>query len=203
MQQPEPADLAALIGTAIRIATAPLVARIAALEGQKALAPRDGRDGKDGTSVTVGDVAPLIASEVSRLVTEKMIPLMEMEVSQAIADLPRPKDGIDGKDGERGADAPAPDMDEIIARVLALMPQPERGEKGEPGRDGKSVDMDEIKARVDLHLVQAVSAIQVPKDGRDGRDGSSFKAGSGAPIFDAGEDDVYLDVTTGNVYQWR
>lgn len=66
----------------------PLIQRAAVAEVAKLPAPK-GRDGVDGTSVTVAEVQPLI----------------ERLVAREAAKMPIPRDGRDGKDGEHGRDA--------------------------------------------------------------------------------------------------
>lgn len=39
--------------------------------------------------------------------------------------------------------------------------------------------------------------------GKDGRDGASFSAGHGAPTFEGKQNDYYLDLKTGDIYQCR
>lgn len=94
-----------------------------------------------------------------------------------------PERGEKGETGERGPAGITGDSGLTGERG----PQGERGSDGKdgestvgiPGRDGidgKSVDMDEIKTRVDLHLVQAIAALQVPKDGKDGAPGADGRS---------------------------
>lgn len=101
---------------------------------------------KDGTSVTVDDVAPLIASEVAK----------------AVAALPTPKDGVNGKDGESvSADAVHAMVKDAVAAEVAKMPLP---------RDGKDADPAVIRAEV----IKVIGDVPMPKDGRDGKDGESI-----------------------------
>lgn len=145
--------------------------------------------GKDGASVTVGDVAPIVSAEFERIFKEQIVPRLVIEARTCVEAIPRPKDGVTGPRGERGQDAPAPDLDAIVTRVLALVPAPargatgatgERGPQGESiagpvgpagpaGLDGKSIDMEMVAARI----ASAVAAIPVPKDGAPGADGRS------------------------------
>lgn len=112
---------------------------------------RDGADGKDGASVTVEDVAPLVAEEVAK----------------AVAAIPVPQDGKDGRDGVDGKDgadgAPGADgkdgvgmagglIDRSGHLILTLTDGTTRdmglvvgkdgapGKDGEPGRDGFGFD---------------------------------------------------------------
>jgi hypothetical protein len=88
----DPEAFGQAMGEAILKAVAPLKADIETLRAQlKELSERqptvihgkDGAPGKDGTSVTTEDVAPIIRAEVEK----------------AVAAIPAPKDGKDGKDG--------------------------------------------------------------------------------------------------------
>lgn len=94
--------------------------------------PKDGKDGepgKDGTSVTVEDVAPLIQAEVAK----------------ALAGIQLPKDGANGHDGKDGVGVAGAvigrDGDLILTlsdgtvKNLGLVVG-QRGEKGEPGLNG-------------------------------------------------------------------
>lgn len=98
-------------------------------------APKDGADGKDGTSVTLQDVEPLLA----RMVAE------------AVAKIPAGKDGEPGKDGE----SVHPDtvramvVDQVRAEVANIQ-RPRDGEDGTDGRDATAIDyrdgIDEAKS---------------------------------------------------------
>lgn len=138
-----------------------------------------GADGKDGASVTVDDVSPLIAELVGK----------------AVAEIPAPKDGIDGKDGANGADGISvskEDVDEMVdKRVAEYVSQIAVPKDGADGRDAEPIDVkevvaeilagDELKTLVDLHVAESVPAVvakhfeanpvQHGKDGRDGKDG--------------------------------
>jgi hypothetical protein len=115
--------------------------RLAALEkrtperGEPGAAGRDGIDGKDGASVTISDIEPLLLEHVAK----------------AVAAVPAPKDGVDGKDGAAGRDgidgkdAPAVTRDDILAAI-----------KSDPSLIGEVVD---------AHLKD-----NPPPAGRDGKD---------------------------------
>lgn len=91
---------------------------------------RDGLDGKDGTSVEVKDLVPVIKEEVAK----------------EFAELPVPKDGIDGRDGVDGA-------------------------PGKDGADGKSVSIEEVDRMLEEKVAKAMQAVQLPQDGKPGDDG--------------------------------
>lgn len=155
-----------LEGTKALIAkeTAPLLSKIAGLEAQLAVKPRDGKDAdpdvirsmvdeavaaiprpKDGDSVSVEDVAPLI----------------EDAVSKAVSALPAPKDGVDGKDADPEAlDALKADNEALRAEVKALADKP----------------APKLMVDADGELILAQDG-EMQKLGRvRGKDGSGFKA---------------------------
>jgi hypothetical protein len=144
-------DLAGYVKSAVQ----PLSDRIKALEDRGPIKGADGKDGVDGKSVTVDDVRPLI----------------EDQVRAAIASLPAPKDGKDGKEGAPGKD----------------------GLDGKDGAPGKDCDMGAVFAHIDA-LVKAIPAAKDGKDGqpgvngkdgRDGVDGKDAEPVSEAAIADA------------------
>lgn len=97
---------------------------------------------KDGTSVTVDDVRPLI----------------ESEVKSAVDKMPKPKDGADG----RGLASMLIDRD---GGLVATMTDGRTEKLGSVvGRDGKDVDMPAIERAI----ADAVKALPKPKDGVDG-----------------------------------
>ena len=64
---------------------------------QKSITVVHGRDGRDGTSVTVADLLPLMTAAID-------------ERFKAIQPAPAGRDGVDGRPGEKGADG-APGRD--------------------------------------------------------------------------------------------
>jgi hypothetical protein len=123
----------------VKDATAPLLRRIedqdARIKELDARQPERGADGKDGTSVTIADVEPMLAEMVGR----------------AVAAIPAPKDGADGKDAEPidvhevvreliACDEIKTILDpmtaEAVAKHMAENPV-QHGKDGAPGRDGK------------------------------------------------------------------
>ena len=118
-----------------------------------------GENGRDGTSVTLDDVAPMI----------------EAAVAEAVAKIEPPA----GRDGQDGRDADPEDIRRMVAEAVAAIPAP---------RDGKDADPEMIRAMVDeavaslpppapgkdadpetvrQMVAEAVAAIPVPRDGRD------------------------------------
>lgn len=138
----------------VKAATAPLMARIDALEKALAERPepqagrdgRDGVDGKDGASVTVDDV----------------LPALQQQVDEYLAGLPAPKDGKDGADGNDG----------------------EPGQQGEKGADGIGlagalIDRDgNLVVTLTNGETKAIGAV-VGKDGEPGKDGQPGRDGIG------------------------
>lgn len=140
--------------------TAPLLSKIADLEAQLAVKPRDGKDAdpdvirsmvdeavaaipapQDGKSVSVDDVAPLI----------------EEAVSKAVAALPAPKDG-ESVDPE--------DVREMVKAAVAEIPVP---------KDGVSVTVEDVapslqefvERMASERFAAAVAELPKPKDGKD------------------------------------
>lgn len=171
-------EFAAKEHAVLRAENAALVARVTALESQKALVPRDGRD---GTSVTMSEMAPVIAAEVHKAVSalprpengvgkDAPAPDLDAIVSRVLALVPKPEKGDPGHDGK---DAVSPDVDVIVDRVLARVPKPEKGDKGDPGtdgtsvhgKDGHSVTVDDVMPLIVREIEHRVAALPVAKDG--------------------------------------
>lgn len=146
------AAVAPAVRASIERATAPLLERIAALEAREIPQPtkgdpgQDGRDGMDGKSVTLEDVAPMIAEAVAK----------------AVATIPTPtngidgKDGADGRDGRDGADGASVSVEDVERMVEGRVA-------------GWALD---FERRAQGVLERAVDRIPRPADGKDGRDGS-------------------------------
>lgn len=106
--------------------------------------PQDGRDGKDGASITVDDIAPLVAAEVNRVFAKAkadieprpvideaaLAAMVSAEVAKAVAALPVPvpKDGRDGLDGKDGSSVTVEDVRHVIGaevtRQVGELPKP-------------------------------------------------------------------------------
>lgn len=116
--------VAAVVREQIAKAVGSLATRLDGLERQLSALPTP-KDGVDGKSVTLDDVAPLI----------------ERVVAAAVAVIPTPKDGRDGKDGAPGERGPigergAPGGKGEAGERGAQGERGEKGESGAPGRDG-------------------------------------------------------------------
>jgi hypothetical protein len=135
----DPVEFGKSMAAIVKDATAPLLLRIedqdARIKELEARQPERGADGKDGTSVTIADVEPMLAEMVGR----------------AVAAIPAPKDGADGKDAEPidvhevvreliACDEIKTILDpmtaEAVAKHMAENPV-QHGKDGAPGRDGK------------------------------------------------------------------
>lgn len=116
-------------------ATRPIVAQVAALESKVAALPV----AKDGASVTVADVAPMIAAEVGK----------------AVAALPVPQPGRDADVGSL-RDELKLFSGEKIRELFDALPKPS---------DGKSVTADELAPLVAGEVGKAVAALPKAKDG--------------------------------------
>lgn len=160
------AELAAIV----KAATAPLVARIDALEKASSVQPEPGRDGKDADpDVVAALVLDRVRAELETqeddapeiMTVEDIKALIASEVASAVSDMPPAQKGEDGADGKDG-------------------------EKGEPGRDG--LDVKDL-FRADGGRLIAVMSDGTTKDmgvfvGQDGKDGAPGKDGADGIGFD-------------------
>lgn len=159
---------AAIVREYVDAATAPLIARILVLEGRKA---EPGEPGKDGTSVTLDDVAPLVAEAVER----------------AVAAIPAPKDGEPGKDGATvSADDLEPVINEAVAKAIDALP---RAKDGTDGKDGVGVAGAIINREGGLVLTLTNGETKdlgqvVGRDGQDGKAGEKGADGFSLKDFD-------------------
>lgn len=115
-----------------------------------------GDPGADGKSVTLEDVAPLVA--------------------EAVAALPPAERGERGEPGPAGADGKSVTLDDVaplIAQAVAALPPAERGEpgpegpQGPQGTPGESIDLVELRAMINEAVALEVGLIPRPKDGAD------------------------------------
>ena len=74
----------------------------------RAIHGRDGRDGRDGKDADPAEIERLVREFVATLpkakdgtsvTVEDVLPLIQQLVNQAVAAIPKPKDGRDGRDG--------------------------------------------------------------------------------------------------------
>ena len=173
------AAMAPAVRAVVDKATAPLLARIEQLEARKLPEAikgedgQDGRDGVDGKSVTLDDVAPMIAEAVAK----------------AVAAIPAPANGKDGKDGSDGL-------------------------PGKDGQDGASVSVEDVERMVEGKvagwaldferraqgvLERAVDRIPKPADGKDGCDGVDGLGFDDLSIEHDGERRISLKFSRGDI----
>lgn len=144
---------------------------------------------KDGASVTLDDVRPVVAEALKAAVdalpkpldgksvtAEELRPMVEDAAVRAVAALPVAKDGQDATPEKIAA---------AVEKVLATWERPKDGERGLPGADGKDgadvagalIDRDgELVLTLTTGAVKALGVV-VGKDGapgKDGRDGFSL-----------------------------
>lgn len=173
---------------------------------------------KDGVSVTLDDIRPLIDEAFARYpAPQDGAPGRDADpaevrrlVDEAVSRLPPPKDGTPGRDvdmaevqrlveeavsrlpppqdGAPGRDADPTEVQRLVDEAVSRLPPPQ---DGAPGRD---VDMAEVQRLVD----EAVSRIPIPRDGEPGKDGL-------LPIARVWEDRVHyageVAVHGGSLYQ--
>lgn len=148
----------------------PLKAEIATLQGQLA----------ESESKRVD------AEEVARLVVVDLEPGIHNRIDKQIANIPVPRDGVDGrdgKDGTNGKDATHADIVKALGEHLAANPirEPKDGRdgrdgiNGKDGTNGKSADPitpDDIEHAVSVYMQKHPVV-----DGRDGKDGENGRDG--------------------------
>lgn len=142
------AEFGKAMGSIVREAVSPLLKRIEELESRQLDRGEKGDPGEkglDGLSVTLEDVAPIIADAVAK----------------AVEALPIPQRGDKGDPGEKGADGVSVSLDDVsplvaeaVSKAVAELLPAERGEKGEDGRDGtdgkdaEPVDVSEVVSQL-------------------------------------------------------
>lgn len=160
------------MGEAIRRAVEPLQAEIADLKKQLAEMPvpengkdgAPGRDGKDGSSVTLQDVRPMLEEALADVRREA-----QEALDSAIKSLPVPKDGKDGEPGKDGESFTLEDAEKLLdskmarweldferrandalQRAIDRLPVPKDGKDGEPGKDGvDGIGFDDLEFEYD------------------------------------------------------
>lgn len=138
-------SVADVVNEAIRKLVTPLQQEVQLLRAQLAAIP----SGPQGPAGRDGD------PELLRVV------ILE-EITKAMEQVPRPKDGERGEKGEKGEKGDSVDMSAIITEIRSSIPVP---------RDGKDADLEQIQRLID----EAVRKLPAPKDGRDGKDGQSIE----------------------------
>lgn len=94
--------------------------------------------------------------------------------------------GKDGAPGINGKDAPQVDIEQVVSKVLALVPTPKDGARGSDGRDGRdgTDGKDGAKGEPGLNGKDGADGI----NGRDGADGARGADGLPGEIGPAGKD---------------
>lgn len=143
---------------------------------------------KDGQSVTMDDVNPILAEMVARrmadipvpkdgksVTVEDVAPILNEMVAKKFAEIPLPKDGMDGANGK---DADPEFIKEQVATAIAAIPLP---------ADGKSVTIEDVEPILEVAvsrwaldferrahdvLQTAVERLPKPKDGEKGDPGN-------------------------------
>jgi hypothetical protein len=145
--------------------------------------PQDGKDGVDGKSVTVEDVAPLVetavAKQISALPTPKdgedgkpgidgkgvavedVEPLIVAEIAKRVAEIPVPKDGADGK--SLAADDILPLVERLVTEKVAALPP------AIPGEPGKSVTMEDVAPLIGAEVEKRIAAMPPALPGEPGK----------------------------------
>ncbi|HYD66175.1 hypothetical protein [Azospirillum sp.] len=119
---------------------------------------------RDGESVTVEQLAPLVDDVVARAVAalpapkdgesvtvDDVRPVIEDAVGKAVAALPPAKDG-----DSVTVEQLAPLVDDVVAKAVAALPA---------AKDGESVTVEQLAPLVEDVVAKAVAALPVPKDG--------------------------------------
>jgi hypothetical protein len=175
--------------------------------GEKGEPGQAGRDGEPGKDADMAAVEAAITEGIERAlpgaVQKALTTLMPELVEKAVAEIPRPRDGVDGKsadeaailtsltehmlravdalpkaqDGRDGRDATV-DIDAIVAKAVALIPAPRDGVNG---KDAEPLDVDAVIESV----VKRLPTVRDGVDGRDGADGKSVSAEDLRPFLDA------------------
>lgn len=99
--------------------------------------------------------------------------------------------GKDGAPGINGKDAPPVDIEQVVSKVLALVPTPKDGARGSDGRDGRdgTDGKDGAKGEPGLNGKDGADGL----NGKDGRDGIDGKDGSNGLNGKDGNGIVRLD----------
>lgn len=161
------AATAEIVKDHVERATAPLLERIAQLEARPSA-----EAGKDGASVTLADVAPLVAQAVER----------------AVAGIPAPKDGLPGQDGATVQPEVVERMvSAAVDRAVGSIPAPRDGADG-IGLAGAIIDRSgSLVVTLTNGETRNLGEV-VGKDGRDGVDGKDGKDGEAGPRGERGFD---------------
>jgi hypothetical protein len=167
-------QIADVVMTAVKVATAPLLERIQTLEGKALIVGPQGEQGIQGEKGADGapgpagkdadpelvlamkaELADLRAEVLQTKSVDVSVSLKQM-VDEAVAAIPTPRDGVDGHD------APPVDLDALVLKVAELVPVPK------DGRDGKSVTVDDVAPLLSDLVTKAIAEIPPARNGVDG-----------------------------------
>lgn len=129
------------------------------VDGKNGIDGKPGADGRDGMNGKDAD---------PELIREFAEAAAEAAVKRAIAALPAPQDGRDGKDADMGMVSNL--VAQEVRKAVSEIPPPAKGERGDPGHDGK----DGKDGRDGLHGKDGTNG----RDGKDGSPGLNGKDGS-------------------------
>lgn len=123
----------------------------------------------DGKDADMSEVERLVATAAEQLGEARAQDAAQIQawmdgLEKRLDDLPKPKDGVDGKDADPEMTAEL--VASEVSKAVAALPMPQ---------DGKSITVDDVQPLlaelVSNAVTDAVKAIPAPKDGKDGRDG--------------------------------
>lgn len=129
-------------------------------------------NGKDGQSVTLDDVKPIIKEMVDEIpkpqdgksvTVEDIEPIIAEAVNKAVSEIPPAKDGKSVT-----VEDVLPLITEEISKKIAEIPAPK---DGKDGIDGKSVELSDVLPVIQEEIVKQVSELPRPADGKDGAPG--------------------------------
>ncbi len=179
--QLDPDEFAEIVANAIKVAIAPLVARIAVLERREAVPGPEGKPGRDGEAGPPGEsvmgptgpkgepgqdadaaVIKALETQIQVLRDEIAIKVVAPEasmvrslVAEELKALPMPRDGQDGTSVT--LEDVAPLVKTLVADAVADLPAP---------KDGASVTLDDVEPLIEAAVRAAAEALPVPKDGQ-------------------------------------
>lgn len=187
---PDEAEVRAVIEPLVREAVAEIPPPEPGRDGRDGVDGQDGAPGRDGASVLLEDVAPLVTQAVER----------------AVSAIPPPENGRDGRDGEHGrgvADLLIDHSGELVAtftdgetkrlgRIVGA-----DGRDGSDGQNGRGVQRAVIDAQGHLRLSlddgeEIDLGEVVGRDGTDGAPGADGRDGADGRSFSADDFDLEL-----------
>ncbi|MEI4482226.1 MULTISPECIES: hypothetical protein [unclassified Phyllobacterium] len=123
--------------------------------------------------IQLPDIPAMVDAAVdARLSVDDMEKSIEEVVRMVVAEIPAPKDGIDGKDTDPEF------VRTLVEEAVKAIPAP---------KDGKSVTVDDVAPLIAAEVEKRVSELPTAKDGKDGADGKDGIGLAGALIDRSGE----------------